>query len=120
MQESTPQLCQHPYTSMKARGNRDQKWWTCVLCQSRWERMPMTIPTGYPTDDDPVTFGRHQGSTFLQIYQSHRDYAEWVLRTIESGDGTSPGLRRLGEYLVMKEAMQTNLSQPEDEQMPGR
>ena len=90
------------------------------MCQSRGERMPMTIPTGSPADDDQVTFGRHQGLTFLQIYQNHRDYAEWVLRTIESGDETSPGLRRLAEYLVTKEAMQTKLSQPEDEQMPGR
>ena len=80
----------------------------------------MTQPTGAPIDSEVVSFGRYAGKTYLQIYQEHRDYTEWVLRTVESGDSPSPALRRLANYLVTKEARETNAPQPEDEQMPDR
>ena len=80
----------------------------------------MTQPTGVPRDDEPVTFGRHAGRTILQIYQQHQGYADWVLRTVESGARPSADLRRLAEYLVIKEVRRANTAQPEDEQMPDR
>ena len=113
-------ICQHPASAMKARGNRDQKWWTCVLCQSRWERLPFNRPGGPPADSEQATFGRHAGQTFKTIYEQHQDYTAWILRTVESGDSCSEDLKRLAEYIVRREAREAMEPQPEDEQMPDR
>ena len=116
MAEADPMLCQHPNTAMKARGNRDTKWWTCLLCNSRWERTPLREHQGPATSKETATFGKYAGHTLGQIYQNDKQYCEWVLRTIESGDKPkSTGIMRLAQYIATREAAEAGGQQPEAE-----
>ena len=101
-------LCQHPTTAMKARGNKTEKWWTCTLCQSRWKRMPLKQSEGRATDTDVVTFGtKYVGRTYREVAED-KEYSEWILRTVETGDHQAyAGIRRLADYLVNRETKRT-------------
>ena len=100
-----PEMCQHESRYMKTRGNRTTKWWTCISCQSRWERRPldMTPTTGPPTDTEVLTFGKFVGMTFLQTATMNPNYCKWILQTAESEGDSSPQLQRLAQYLVARE-----------------
>ena len=78
-----PENCPHPDKEMVPRGNghfnnrtnqRNQVcWWTCKLCNSRWERMPVPahpIPDE-PQDSDRMRFGRHLGEQYIDVYNNH-------------------------------------------------
>jgi hypothetical protein len=43
-----PVMRQHLKENMKTRANKTEEWWTCAMCQSRWERQTVEghIPTG--------------------------------------------------------------------------
>ena len=117
MAEIDPAMCQHPTTAMKARGNRDSKWWTCLQCNSRWERIPITERQGIPSSKETVTFGKYAGYAMGAIYANDKPYCEWALRTIESGDQPkTQGIRRLAEYIATREAMEAGGQQPEEEE----
>ena len=96
-----PLMCQHPVSQMKARGNKQSKWWTCMGCQSRWKRLDLDSaePTGGPTADEVVTFGKYQGATFATVAQDTM-YCHWVRMTLENGDEAAPGMERLAIYLT--------------------
>ena len=103
-------LCQHPIDAMKRRGNRTQSWWTCMRCQTRWERLPLPVQEGQPQDYDLVTFGKYVGRTYQEVYEDP-PYSEWVLRTVESGETSQyPDMKRLALYLVQKEQKEADSS----------
>ena len=96
-----PTMCEHPHHSMKARSNKTAKWWTCVDCLSRWERLPAnTLLEMNPEDlgQEMVSFGKHAGSTYQQVKQEDPKYCQWVMQTTEYGE-PSPEMRRLAQYL---------------------
>ena len=81
-----PVMCAHPTASMKRRGNK-MKWWTCVQCQSRWERQTLgeIIPEGVSPGLEIRLQGAHMGLTFSDIYENHKSCCCWVLLAVEQG-----------------------------------
>ena len=105
-----PQVCDHPTSEMKRRGNKT-KWWTCHLCKSRWERIIPEYPQGFPTDDELMLSGQHAGKSFLHIWNFEHQYVHWTRLTAETnpgdvrlgGPGVDPQIYRLAAYLERKE-----------------
>ena len=103
-----PALCQH--ANLVRRGNRTDKWWTCKDCVSRWERRSMkdVEPTSTSLQDtDLVTFGKHLGGTYLQVYQD-QTYAQFILQAAEHDPkslswGSPDMVMRLARHIVQKE-----------------
>ena len=107
-----PRTCEHPDQHMRQRGNAKVDpqtgrkttclWWTCQLCNSRWERkaVPQTLDDDDPSDSDPILFGKHVGLTYLEVYNQYPKYCSWVLETAENDDKPSAGLLRLASYLL--------------------
>jgi len=103
-----PTMCQHPTADLMPRGSKTNKWWTCKLCQRRWERefLSQYQPKGSDglNELDLVTFGKYAGETYNQVYETDRSYVDWVLMTAEQSNESSPGLQRLAKYFVEKES----------------
>ena len=55
------------YRQTKEKDGKKQTvlWWTCLLCNSRWERYPATAPSDerIPCDSDRVLFRKYNGLT---------------------------------------------------------
>jgi hypothetical protein len=106
-----PSVCQHPSDLMHGRGGRgEKKWWSCPLCGTRWERIPLVnleAKTELPGPMDRITFGRYTGKTYQTVHLQHPEYCDWILRTAETGDNPSQQLLRLAKYLATKEARST-------------
>jgi len=116
-QNVEPHMCQHPMFSMKQRGNKTSKWWTCIQCLSRWERRSLadSTPDGQPTDQEISMFGKHQGKTFSWILEQDAAYCQWVLMTMESsGESCSNQFRRLAQYLIQAEHREAQKRTAED------
>ena len=102
-----PAMCQHPFDKMKTRGNKNDKWWTCILCQSRWKRLPLPPPAeGPPTDEELMGFGKHSHLNFKTVYETKAEYVQWVLMTVETGEDPSSQMRRFAKYACAREAEQ--------------
>jgi hypothetical protein len=77
------------------------------------------IMTGYltPSANDHITFGKHKGLTYEQLFQHYPKYVAWVLDQTERNT-CSADLSRLGTYLRMRtcddEAMQPYTPDPND------
>jgi len=112
-----PEMCQHESRYMKTRGNRTTKWWTCVSCQSRWERRPLdtTPATGPPTDTEVLTFGKFVGQTYLQTATMNPNYCKWILQTADGDGDSSPQLTRFAQYLVSRERAEADETRPSRE-----
>ena len=106
-----PLTCPHPDTAMAPRGNahmnvRGEKiqvnWWICKLCNSRWDRQPIPAHQNpdEPQDSDRLTFGKHLGKTYLEVYNTEPNYCSWAIETVQHGEHPSKELRRLAEYLL--------------------
>ena len=86
-----PAMCQHPTDKMKPRGNRGDKWWICTACLSRWDRLDhMAVNTINDMnladrDRNILQFGKHMGSTFLEVYQQDPEYCRWIVQTVDQG-----------------------------------
>ena len=48
--DKEPEDCHHPAEYLRCRANRGQRWWTCLTCGSRWERLE-----GDPTASSTTT-----------------------------------------------------------------
>ena len=97
-----PAMCNHPDDKMMQRGNRMNKWWTCELCLSRWQRLDQVEVTNVGTDvhhQDLMTFGTHTGDTYQSVYMNDKGYCNWVYKTIAEDPRTSGGLQRFHKYL---------------------
>jgi hypothetical protein len=82
--EMTASMCEHPDQRMLRQGNSYLTWWQCNCCASRWRRFePNSHIQEWPTEDDLVTFGEHQGKTHKQVYVYHREYCVWACRTVK-------------------------------------
>ena len=107
-----PMECNHPVDQMRARANQHQEWWTCQQCLNRWERKKIRkiIPIAKePGDQEIVTFGKHKGMTFQQVYQTDRQYCCWAVKTMEAGDNRNPcskGLLRFARYVAEVQMME--------------
>ena len=102
-----PLTCQHPSASMKARGGREAKWWCCLVCGRRWERLPLSSferPNEAASGHHILTFGLHAGKTYDTVFKNHTQYCCWVLNTAESGDASCPALKRYASYIAAREA----------------
>ena len=103
-----PTMCLHPTESLMPRGSKALKWWTCKLCLRRWERIPLSAyqPKNSDLNElDLVTFGKYAGLTYGNLYETDKNYVEWVLMTAEQSNDTSPGLQRLAKYFIDKERL---------------
>jgi hypothetical protein len=110
-----PQMCNHPTSEMKRRGNKT-KWWTCNQCKSRWERIIPEFPQGIPTDRELMLSGIHAGKTFLHILETEHQYTHWVRLTAETNpEGAEPQIYRLAAYLARKEQMSAEGYEEEEE-----
>ena len=103
-----PAMCQHPEDSMAPRGNKANKWWTCTKCASRWARTDLAIvnESAEPMGEDLVTFGKHMGKTYAQVYQEDQSYCEWVMTTVVQTEGAPP-LQRLAHYIHTQQTAET-------------
>ena len=91
------------------RGNQTQAWWICKVCLSRCERLPLSAVTSTdqePQPQDLITFGKHMGDTYQEVYEQDRSYCQWVMSTMETGDPSEP-MRRFAAYIYKKEVEQT-------------
>ena len=91
---------------MIRRGNRDEKWWTCQPCQTRWERRSLEslIQTGPVTGNEIMLTGRHLGETFSSIMNSDPAYCQLAVSSAEQEPSTHPSLRRFAQYIAEVEA----------------
>jgi hypothetical protein len=110
--QNDPAVCQHPSHALKARSNKTLKWWTCLQCQSRWERLDadeVGLTMDEPDDMTVICFGKHKhsASTYLEVYDRDKGYCKWVKMTAETGDA-SPQLRRFAIYLQKKDLEETD------------
>ena len=103
-----PAMCQHPEDSMAPRGNKGQKWWFCTKCASRWTRTDLARvnESAEPLDEDLITFGKHMGKTYTQVYVDDPGYCEWVMTTIAQSEG-SPALQRLAHFIHIQQTAET-------------
>jgi len=98
-----PQMCMHPTSEMKRRGNK-MKWWTCALCLSRWERSKLEVPAGAPTGKEVMLHGPQAGKTFREIHDTEHQYSHWVRLTAETAPAeTTEQILRLAAYLQTRE-----------------
>ena len=101
-----PQLCQHPSEQMCVRGGRAQmRWWYCIACGSRWQRVPLSVYVTQnqgtmPSGSDIACFGKHLGKTYRTIYKLHPAYCDWILKTAESGDESCAQLKRFAKWVA--------------------
>jgi hypothetical protein len=93
----SPDVCQHEIQFMKARGNCKKNstgkgvWWTCINCNTRWERRLLDeIPEGTPQDSEVLTFGKHAGQTFLTASIENPKHCEWVMGTVTDTHSDQP------------------------------
>ena len=97
-----PSMCQHPDHLMRARGNKGDQWWICTGCLSRWDRLEASDPSPNDCQDlGLLKFGKHMGSTFLEVYEQDREYCLWILETVEKGD-PSAEIHQFAQYLQNK------------------
>ena len=103
-----PTMCQHPEDSMAPRGNKTQKWWFCTKCASRWARTDLAHvnESAEPLDEDLITFGKHMGKTYAQVYVDDPGYCEWVMTTVAQSEG-SPALQRLDHFIHTQQTAET-------------
>ena len=111
-----PAMCLHPEEHMIRGGNKDIcKWWTCAKCLLRWERFPASEVqnmSNEPTDMDLVTFGKHAGERYMDVYKNSPGYCTWVVNTAQTEPLTSsPELRRFAAYLLQIEAENADIKQ---------
>jgi hypothetical protein len=59
-----------------------------------------------PMDGDLVTFGKHMGRTYAQVYLEDQAYCEWVMTTVAQSEG-SPALLRLAHFIHTQQTAQT-------------
>ena len=105
-----PAMCPRPESEMvrKSNARKDGKglvWWTCAQCKTRWERFTLedAARNKEPKDNDVVTFGKHQGRTYLDIRENFPDYSNWVMMTYETENfAAGVGLAHLAKYLQLK------------------
>ena len=136
-----PSVCDNPTTAIKARSNKrkdpktgeikGQDWFTCVKCQTRWERLPgpekgastgskdqdpnLFQKTNQEMGDELINFGKYQGQlTYLQIYQEDRQYVDWVMATHET-ERSSPQLSRFAAWINQYEALKAEEELNQDE-----
>ena len=55
--------------------------------------------TATPKPTDIVVFGKHKGKTYHDILSKKRNYAEWVVNTVEKKMESSPVIVHLATYL---------------------
>jgi len=101
-------LCQHPSEKMLGRGGRnDQKWWCCQACGARWDRILLSKyepTTSQPSGKDLVTFGKHAGKTYDNVFLNNPGYCDWIMKTAEEGDDAGVQLIKFARYLATREA----------------
>ena len=49
-----------------------------------------------------MRFGRHLGEQYIDVYNNHPTYCNWVLETAEHGEKPSKELQRFAEYLLFQ------------------
>ena len=98
--EVDPEVCDHPTSHMKPRSNLHRKadgdvggkqWFTCLKCQSRWERTPLQAEEEPPEGKDwsLMGFGRWRDLTYQEVLEQHPDYAEWCELIVETEEASA-------------------------------
>ena len=59
-----------------------------------------------PMSEDLVTFGKHMGKTYAQVFLEDQSYCEWVMNTVAQSEG-APGLVRLAHYIHQEQTAET-------------
>jgi len=81
-----PVLCQHPPVKIMKGANRHAKWFTCLDCTTRWERIPLPDQSGPPMPQDLMLFGSHAMETNHQVLHHHMSYTNWCVKTVEESE----------------------------------
>ena len=68
--------------------------------------------TEEPNHLDLVTFGKHTGETYQEVYSQDRMYCQWVLMTVEAGE-SSAQILRLAQYVYQMDVQETYLADPQ-------
>jgi hypothetical protein len=113
-----PTMCLHPDASMVSRGNKESsKWWLCKDCVSRWERLPSNYLAALnsvaqertPLDRDLhlLTWGKHAGTTYQEVFHTDPSYVKWVLETATHEKEVTSNFTHLVEYFQAKALQET-------------
>ena len=119
-QRAAQGLCHHPSAQIKAAGNKNAKWFTCLSCATRWERLPLPDQSGPPKDEDLMLFGPHAHVTYGQVYNGMRNYVSWLLESplYDLPTGTSMQQTRFMQYCTTRRSQRPeNVPIGEDEDM---
>ena len=79
-----------------------------------------STPFRLPTDADRITFGKHRGITYRQLYDNFPKYVQWVINEATDNEECQPDLVRLNSYLTAKRERETAMQDDEraDEESP--
>ena len=97
----TPSECQHDDDKLRQRGSKDQFWWTCLDCGSRWERVEWQADEqinrgsgARSSTENPATSGRLPSGSRSQSAERRRHMSSGV-RPMQSR--TKPRTARVSE-----------------------
>ena len=120
-----PVMCKHPTSHMRKRSNKKEckglNWFTCLQCNSRWERLKPSdledsgVPVPAYNAEDLVTFGKHTGSTLLEVWIQDRQYCEWAMQTMEEDPSCSAGLKTLALFAHDMMIAETYVADPAED-----
>ena len=101
-----PDICQHPEKDMKRRGNRKSRWWTCDLCQTRWERRTVdsVLMTGPVGGNEILLTEKYLCKTFNSVMLSDPSYCQHAVASAEQEPSTHQSMRRFAQYIAETEA----------------
>ena len=96
-------LCRHPIEQMRTGGNKSAKWFTCLNCSTRWERLPLPDQSHPPRDQDLLLFGPHAHLTYVTVYNGMRNYVDWLLDSVSFVTPTEPQTRFIKYCMALRE-----------------
>ena len=54
-----------------------------------------------------MSFGKHTGSTFQQVWEADSSYCDWAIQTVEEDKTGSDGLKNFAAYVYHKKTVET-------------
>ena len=70
------------------------------------------LPNHRATGADPIGYGKHSNLSYVQVQQEHREYYQWVIKTmLENNEGKNCDARlaHLGHWLLNQQNRKENM-----------
>ena len=56
-----------------------------------------------------MTFGKYAGMSYNTVWMTDPSYCQWAIKTVESGDPSSPDLVRFARFVAQKESQMPDI-----------